>query len=70
MKRFWHKQVVWDSIIRTCALFGGPTTAGLSYFEAASCWVILSGVISLFGAVLGIWFVDANKNGVTDIFEE
>lgn len=68
--KFWRKQLFWDSIIRTCALFGAPTTAGLSYFEAASRWVILSGAISLFGAALGIWFVDRNKNGITDLFEE
>lgn len=69
MSKFWRKVVFWENMQKTCAVFGGPATAGLSYLEAASGWVWAAGMFATLGALLSIWMVDHNKNGIVDIFE-
>ncbi len=54
---------------KTCALFGGPVTAGLHQFEAANGYVWLSGLLSLLGAALAIWMTDNDKDGTIDLFQ-
>jgi hypothetical protein len=68
-KVFWKKTIFWEGIKRTCAVYGAPTTAGLSFMDADSIWVITSGVIAGLGAFLAIWLTDKNNNGVIDLFE-
>jgi hypothetical protein len=69
MSKFWTKTIFWDNLKKTCALFGGPVTAGLHQFQAADAYVWLSGALAMLGAVLTIWATDNNKDGVVDLFE-
>jgi len=69
MSEFWKKSLFWQNMAKTCALFGGPVTAGLHEFEAASVWVWVSGIIAMLGALIGIWMSDNNNNGIVDLFE-
>ena len=70
MSKFWTKTLFWENMKKSCALFGGPVTAGLHQFEAADVWVILSGGISMLGALLAIWATDNDKDGTVDLFQE
>ncbi len=68
-KVFYKKTIFWEGIKRTCAVYGAPATAGLSFMDAGSGWVILSGVLAGLGAFVSIWLTDKNNNGVIDLFE-
>lgn len=70
MKNFWIKTIFWENIKRTCAILGGPTAAGLHVFQAGDLWVVVSAAISFLGAILAIWMVDADRDGVVDIFQD
>jgi hypothetical protein len=69
MSQFWRKTIFWENMKKTCALFGGPVTAGLHQFEAANGYVWLSGLLSLLGAALAIWMTDPDKDGTIDLFQ-
>lgn len=69
MSKFWKKTLFWDSLMKTCAIFGGSTTAGLHAFAAADGLVFFAGAFSTLGALLSIWMIDGNKNGTPDLFE-
>lgn len=69
MSKFWRKTIFWESMQRTMAILAGPTTAGLSAFEAGNGWVWSAGICATLGALLSIWMVDHNKNGIVDLFE-
>lgn len=69
MSKFWTKVIFWENVKKTCAVFGGPATAGLSFMNAGDLWVCLSGGLTAIGAVLAIWVTDYNKNGIVDLFE-
>jgi hypothetical protein len=69
MSKFWMKTVFWENMKKTCALGGGPVTAGLHQFDAANVYVWLSGMLSLLGAVLAIWMTDNDKDGHVDLFQ-
>jgi hypothetical protein len=69
MSKFWQKFIFWENLKKTCALFGGPVTAGLHQFEAANVYVWLSGCLAMLGAALTIWATDNNKNGIVDLFD-
>lgn len=69
MSKFWRRTIFWENMKKSCALFGGPVTAGLHQFQAADLWVCLSGAIAMLGALLAIWATDNNKDGIVDLFE-
>lgn len=70
MSKFWIKTSFWDKVIRSFALLGGGTTAGLSHFGAGDFWVLAAGAFSILGALTALWMVDHDKNGIVDIFED
>jgi hypothetical protein len=69
MSKFWKRTIFWENMKKTCALGGGPVTAGLHQFEAANVYVWLSGMLALLGAVLAIWMTDNDKDGQVDLFQ-
>jgi hypothetical protein len=69
MSKFWRKTVFWENMKKSCAILGGPVTAGFHQFQAADVYVWLSGAIALFGALLAIWATDNDKDGVVDLFQ-
>lgn len=68
--KFWKKTVFWENVKKTIAVFAAPGVVGLHEFGAADHWMLIAGSISLAGAVLAIWAVDHDKNGIVDIFEQ
>ena len=66
----WQKSIFWGKMRDTFAIIGGPTTAGLVIFQADDGWVLLSGVISMVGSFIGVWFSDSNADGIVDIFQD
>lgn len=69
MKNLWKQSIFWENMKKSCAILGGPVTAGFHQFQAADVYVWLSGSIALLGALLAIWATDNNKDGTVDLFE-
>lgn len=67
--RFWKKTIFWKNMEKTFAMFGGPTTAGLHALNAQDVWVWMAGLSATAGALLAIWMVDHDEDGVVDLFE-
>ena len=67
--KFWKKTVFWENVKKTIAVFAAPGVVGLHEMGAADHWMIIAGGFSFVGAVLAIWAVDHNNNGVVDLFE-
>lgn len=69
MSKFWVKTIFWENMKKTCAVFGGPAVAGLHSLDAANEWIWFAGLFATLGALLSIWMVDNNKDGIVDLFE-
>jgi len=68
--KFWIKTSFWDRVIKTLALFGTPAGMGAGYLQANPTYLIIGGVCAMLSAALAIWFTDADKNGIIDLFED
>jgi hypothetical protein len=69
MSKFWRKTIFWENVKKTIAVFAAPGVVGLHEIEAARGLILAAGALSMAGAVLAIWAVDNNKDGIVDIFE-
>lgn len=69
MSKFWKKTIFWENMKRTIAVFAAPGVVGLHELDAARGLILAAGALSMIGAVLAIWAVDNNKDGIVDIFE-
>jgi len=67
--KFWKKTSFWENVKKTIAVFAAPGVIGLHEMGAADHWMIVAGGFSFIGAVLAIWAVDNDKNGIVDLFE-
>jgi hypothetical protein len=67
--KFWKKTIVWENLKKTIAVFAAPGVVGLHEMGASDLWMIIAGGFSFTGAVLAIWAVDNDKNGIVDLFE-
>lgn len=67
--KFYKKTNFWENVKKTIAVFAAPGVVGLHELGAADHWMLVAGFFSFFGAVLAIWCVDNDKNGIVDIFE-
>lgn len=68
--KFWKKTIFWNSVRNTIAIFTGPTMIGLHEFGAADGFTIAAGCMGFMGAILSVWIVDHDKNGLVDLFED
>lgn len=68
--RFYKTTIFWERIRNSLALFGpsGGVIAG-TYFENTMWTAIGLGCLAISG-LIAIWFVDHDKNGFVDLFEE
>lgn len=69
MSKFWHKTIFWENVKKTIAVFAAPGVVGLHELEAARGLIWAAGTLSLVGAVLAIWAVDTDKDGIVDLFQ-
>jgi len=67
--KFWKRTVFWENVKKTIAVFAAPGVVGLHELGASNNLMIVAGGLSFIGAVLAIWAVDHDKNGVIDLFE-
>ena len=67
--KFWRKTSFWENIKKTIAVFAAPGVVGLHELNVADIWMVVAAGFSFFGAVLAIWAVDTDKNGIVDLFE-
>lgn len=67
--KFWKKTSTWENIKKSIAIFAAPGVVGLHEMGASDKLMIIAGGLSFIGAVLAIWIVDQDKNGIVDIFE-
>ena len=67
--KFWKKTTFWELVKKTIAVFAAPGVVGLHELGAADVWMRIASLISIVGALLAIWAVDHDKNGIVDLFE-
>jgi hypothetical protein len=69
MSKFWRKTLFWENVKKTIAVFAAPGVVGLHKLNVDDCYMYAAGAAALLGAVLAIWCVDNDKNGIVDLFE-
>lgn len=69
MSKFWIKTAFWENVKKTIAVFAAPGVVGLHEMGASDNWMIVAGGFSCLGAVLAIWAVDNDKDGIVDLFQ-
>lgn len=69
MAKFWIKTAFWENVKKTIAVFAAPGVVGLHEMGASDNWMIVAGGFSFLGAVLAIWAVDNDKDGIVDLFQ-
>lgn len=67
--KFWKRTVFWENVKKTIAIFAAPGVVGLHQMGAADIYLWIASGFSIVGAVLAIWAVDTNKDGVVDLFQ-
>lgn len=67
--KFWKSTQFWENVKKTIAVFAAPGVVGLHEFGASDGWLMIAGGFSFLGAILAIWAVDNDKNGIVDLFE-
>lgn len=67
--KIWKRTAFWENIKKTIAIFGAPGVVGMHELGAADHWMIIAGGFSCIGAILAIWAVDHDRNGIIDLFE-
>jgi len=67
--KIWKRTPFWENIKKTIAVFAAPGVVGMHELGAADHWMLIAGGFSFMGAVLAIWAVDHDKNGIIDLFE-
>lgn len=67
---FWARTLFWEKVRGTIAMFAAPATASIHMAGGSNFWVGFSGAMGFAGAVLAIWMVDHDKNGIVDLFED
>lgn len=67
--KFWKRTAFWENVKKSIAVFGAPGVIGLHEMGASDKWMIVAGGFSFAGAILAIWAVDHDKNGIIDLFE-
>lgn len=66
---FYAKTVFWENIKKTLAVFSGPAVFSLHTIGVDEGWMLAGGIIAGITAVLAIWLVDNNNDGVIDLFQ-
>ena len=65
----YKRTVFWQMLQKSLALFSGPAMFTLHEFKAGTVLMIIAGIIGTSAALISIWFVDNDNNGIVDLFE-
>ena len=68
--QWWKRTRIWGKLRDTCAVFGTGTTIGLEAGGVEGMWSYVVAGMTLAGTMLGIWFSDADGDGIADIFQD
>jgi hypothetical protein len=66
---FYKKTLFWENVKKTIAVFAAPGVVGLHKLNVEDGYMYAAGAFALLGAVLAIWMIDNDKNGIVDLFE-
>lgn len=66
---FLKKTIFWENVKKSIAVFGAPGVVGIHEFGGADIWMRVAGGLAVIGAVIAIWMVDNDKDGVVDLFQ-
>lgn len=69
MRKIFKRTFFWQRVRDSLAIFGTPGGAIAAYMDANPLWLTLSAVSAVGVALIAIWMVDHDKNGIVDIFE-
>lgn len=67
--RIWHRAGFWERVRDSCTVAGSILTGGLVATEVPMYWPLISTIMTLVGALVGIWFNDKDKDGIIDIIQ-
>ena len=70
MSKFWIKTIFWQRLIQTLALLGTPGGILAGHLITDKPLLLIGAACAALSAVLAIWFVDSDKNGIVDLFEK
>lgn len=70
MSKFWKYSAFWDKVIKTLALFGPTGGVIAGKYAEDPFWIGVGLTSLLLSAVLSIWLVDKDNNGLVDMFEK
>lgn len=65
----WHKSATWEKVQLSINILLSMTQGALIIGDSKHIWnyIVLAGQI--IGALIGIWMVDKDKDGVPDLFQ-
>ena len=67
---FFKKTIFWENVKKSIAVFGAPGVVGIHEFGGADIWMRVAGGLAVVGAVIAIWMVDNDRDGIVDLFQE
>lgn len=65
----FKKTIFWENVKRSLAILSGPTVYSLHELQVDDTYMLIAGAVTMFTAILAIWMVDNDKNGIIDLFE-
>jgi hypothetical protein len=66
----WYKRTIfWEMVKRTLAVVSGPTVYGLHELAVGDTTMLIAGSVAMIAAVISIWFVDNDSDGIIDLFQ-
>ncbi len=67
---FWKYTIFWENVKKTLAVFTGAAVYTLHDLQVADVTMMITVGLSMLAAILSIWFVDHDKDGIVDIFQK
>lgn len=68
-KAIYKRTIFWQMFRNSLSLLSGPIMFSLHEFKATDTTMLVAGIIGFIAALVSIWFVDNDNNGVVDLFE-
>jgi hypothetical protein len=70
MKNYFKRTSFWQKVRDSLAVFGVPSGALAAIVGTDPLWLTISAISAALVALIAIWLVDKDGNGIVDIFED
>jgi hypothetical protein len=67
--RYWQRATFWGKLEKSFSIIGSTITAVMVLSEADKIWTIIVIAATILSALIGLWFDDKNKDGISDILQ-